>query len=430
VTAPDPLAAQAALDAIDAHWRPNDEGPAEAALEAHLRTHPVEEQGWAGNLDRRNGDPERAFASAERIFSATYRTAYIAHMPLETRAAVAEIDTNGRLTVWTGTQRPFGVRQDIAEALEMDEADIRVIVPPTGSGYGGKHGTDAAIEAARLAKATKQPVKVRWTRAEEFRWAYFRPAAVIDIRSAVDREGRITAWEHVNINSGPNAISPPYVFLNSRLRYQAADSPLRQGSWRALAASANTFARESHIDEIVHELAVHPVDFRLRHLKDDRLAAVLKAAADRVGDGPGVGIALGFEKDGRVASAARVREAPGSAPGIRVEKVVTAYDCGLIVDRDNLANQIEGAAVMGLSQAMFEQIHFAERMVTTDALAKYRVARFSDTPEIEVVLLDQPAEPMAGGGETPLICIAPAIANAIFAATGWRIRSLPLLAAD
>jgi nicotinate dehydrogenase subunit B len=309
----------------------------------------------------------------------------------------------------------------------MDEADIRVVVPPTGSGYGGKHGTDAAIEAARLAKATNQPVKVRWTRAEEFRWAYFRPAAVIDISSAVDGEGRVFGWEHINVNSGPNAIAPPYDFPNSRVRYQAADSPLRQGSWRALAASANTFARESHLDEVARELNADPVEFRLRHLRDDRLGAVLKAAADRIGGGPGVGIALGFEKEGRVATAARVSVAPDNRSDLRVEKLVTAYDCGLIVDRDNLTNQIEGAAVMGLSQALFEEIHFAKGMVTTDALSKYRVARFSDTPEVEVVLLDQPAEPMAGGGETPLICVAPAIANAIFAATGRRLRSLPLL---
>jgi nicotinate dehydrogenase subunit B len=437
VVAPDPLSAARAVQAIEVEWEEETNPPSNADLEAHLRTHPVQEEGWQGSLDRSQGDPRRAFAAAARTFAATYATAYLAHLPLEARAAVADIDADGRLTVWTGTQRPFPVREEIAAALDMAEEDIRVIVSPTGSGYGGKHTGEAAVEAARMARATGRPVKVRWTRSEEFQWAYLRPAAVIDIRSAVDAEGRLVGWEHVNINSGPNAIETPYDVDNVHLVYQAAASPLRQGSWRALAATANNFARESHIDEIAHALGADPLEFRLRHISDERLVSVLEAAEERADRPPsrraadstdacrGTGICCGVEKDGRVATWAEVQV--DGDDQVRVERLVTAYDAGLVVDRDNLVNQIEGAAVMGLSAALFEGIRFGGGRVLNDAFSGYRVARFSDTPEIEVVVLDRPDQPSVGAGETPIICVAPAIANAIFAATGDRRRSLPLL---
>ena len=182
----------------------------------------------------------------------TYTTAYIAHAPLETRAAVAEWD-GGRLTVWTGTQRPFGVREELAAALDVPEEQVRVIVPDTGAGYGGKHTGEAAIEAARLSRASGRPVSVTWTRQEEFTWAYVRPAAVIDVRSGATSDGDLTAWEFTNINSGDAGILCPYEIPNQRIEFRPADSPLRQGSYRALAATANHFARESHLDELAHQ---------------------------------------------------------------------------------------------------------------------------------------------------------------------------------
>jgi nicotinate dehydrogenase subunit B len=434
VAAADPLAAGQALRSIGAEWRREAELPAEAELAAYLRSHPRADEGWQGSFERRLGQPQRAFERAAHRLSATYTTAYIAHLPLEARVALADVDAAGRLTIWTGTQRPFPVRQQVAQALGMSEADVRVIVAPTGSGYGGKHSGEAAVEAARLARATGRPVKVRWRRSEEFSWAYFRPAAVIDVEAALDADGQLTGWRQVNVNSGPNAIATPYEVANVELAYRAAESPLRQGSWRALAASANNFARESMIDELAHAAGVDPLEFRLRHLADARLAAVLSAAAERAGwpapraagegERVGLGVACGLEKDGRIASVAQVVMPSGGTP--IVERIVSAYDCGLIVDRDNLANQVEGAAVMGLSAAMFEAIHFADGRLTNAALADYRVARFSDAPQVEAVLIDRPNEPSAGGGETPIIAIAPAIANAIFAASGRRLRSLPL----
>ncbi|HLX35079.1 MAG TPA: molybdopterin cofactor-binding domain-containing protein [Candidatus Limnocylindrales bacterium] len=433
VAAPDPARAEQALEALRITWTVGRETPTEAGLEPWLREHPVDVGGWEGEVGQTLGDVDGARARAASTFEATYRTAYIAHVPLEARAAVAEWERGsfGRLTVWTGTQRPFGVREALAGALGVDVADVRVIVPPTGSGYGGKHHVAAAIEAARLARAAGRAVKVRWTRAEEFQGAYLRPAAVIDVRAALDAGGRLTAWEFTNTNSGGNAIETPYEIPNQRIRYQPADSPLPQGSYRGLAATANTFAREAAMDELAARAGRDAVAFRLEHLDDERLAIVLRAVAERIGwpgvltAGRGLGIAIGLEKDGRVATGAQVDVGPDGQP--RVTRIVTAFDCGAIVDPDNLVNQIEGATVMGLGGALFEAIHFDGGRITNGSLREYRVPRFSDVPPIEVITLDRRDEPSAGAGETPIIAVAPAIANALAAASGRRLRSLPLL---
>ncbi len=434
--APDMPSLERAMAAIRAEWRVPG-GIPEAELEDHLRAHPVDVEGWDGNFESDEGDVDRALArggsrSGAQI-AATYTAAYVAHVPLETRAAVASWNGD-RVTVWTATQTPFWARGELAEALGVAEDRVRVIVPPLGAGFGGKHGAGAGIAAARLARAAGAPVKVRWRHAEEFAWGHVRPAAVIDVRAAASARGFITAWDFRNLNSGPSAIMPPYRIANQRLRYQPADSPLHQDSYRALAATANTFARESAIDELAHTLGADPLAFRLSNLNDERLAAVLSAAAERAGwpggargAGHGLGIAGSVEKDARVATCAEVRvHADGR---VDVLRLVTAFDCGAIVDPDNLKNQVEGATIMALGPALFEAVHFDGGRITNASLSAYRVPRFSDVPAIEVILLDHPELPSSGGGEVPLIAVAPAIANAIFAASGRRLRSTPLMTA-
>jgi isoquinoline 1-oxidoreductase len=430
VTAGDRVTLDRAIEALAAEWEPP-AGPDEGELEAYLRSHPAEAEGWMSALDEEVGNVRGALAEAAVLLEATYRTAYVAHVPLETRAALAEWDGR-RLTVWTGTQRPFGVRAELAEELSLAEEQVRVVAPTAGSGFGGKHRGEAAIEAARLARATGQPVKVHWTRAEEFAAAYLRPAAVIDVRSGARADGTLSAWEFVNVSSGSAGIASPYFVPNRRLVFQPAASPLRQGSYRALAATANHFARESHVDELAHQVGADPVELRLRLLEDERLADVLRAAADRAGwserplrHGATLGIACGVEKDARVATCAELRVDGDGA--IRVTRIVTAFDCGAIVDADNLENQIEGATVMGLGGALFERVRFARGRLLTQSLSEYRVPRFGDVPAIEVVLRHRPDVPPAGAGETPIVCVAPAIANALYVATGERRRSLPLL---
>ena len=391
-------------------------GPDEDELEAHLRSRPTGE----ASIEEL-GDVERALADAEIRVDATYTTAYIAHVPLETRAAHAEWEDE-RLTVWLGTQRPFGVRRELADEFGIPEENVRVVAPTAGSAFGGKHRGEVAIEAAQLARNAGRPVKVRWSRAEEFEAAYVRPAAVIDVSSGAAADGGLSAWKFSNIGSGAAGIACPYVIPNQLLTYQPARSPLRQGSYRGIGATANHFARESHIDELAHAMAVDPVDLRLRHLEDERLSDVVRAAADAAGwnERSRLGIACGVEKGAYVATCAEVE-------GNRVTRLVTAFDCGAIVDRDNLVNQIEGATIMGLGGALFERVRFAQGRIVTRSLSEYRVPRFSDVPQIDVVLLDRPDVPSAGAGETPIVCVAPAVSNALFATSGERLRSLPLL---
>jgi isoquinoline 1-oxidoreductase len=436
VAAPTEQAAERALAAIHAEWTTPAEPPGDD-LFAYLKQHPGGGgRGGGGFGGRGGGGPRGSVADglkeADQKVEASYTIAYIAHCPLEPRAAVAEWDGD-KLTVWAGTQGPFRVRSDVAQKLGVPEARVRVIVPDTGSGYGGKHTNEAAVEAAKLAKAAGKPVKVVWTREEEFTWAYFRPAGLIEVKAGATKDGTLIAWEFHNYNSGGSALQTPYVVPNVRHEFHATDSPLRQGSYRALAATANHFARESHMDDLAQALKLDPLEFRLRNLKDERLRAVLEAAAQRFGwgkvkaeTGRGFGLAGGTEKGSYVATCAEV-EADVKTGRVRVVRLVSAFECGAVVNPDHLKNQVEGAAVMGLGGALFEAIRFDKGKVLNPHFADYRVPRFADAPAQEVVLLDRKDLPSAGAGETPIVAVAPAVGNAIFAATGVRLRSLPMV---
>jgi isoquinoline 1-oxidoreductase len=426
VAAPDVLTADRAAQAIRAQW---DAPPqiSDRELFDHLRATAKNEDD-----DRERfavGSVEQARSQAAKTLQQTYTVAYIAHVPLEPRAAVAEWK-DGKLTVWTGTQRPFAVRDELAQAFHLSDSDVRVIVPDTGAAYGGKHSGECAVEAARLAKAARKPVKLVWSREEEFTWAYFRPAGVIDVKSGVTPDGTLVFWEYDNYNSGPSAMRTPYAVPNQRIEFHPTDAPLRQGSYRSLAAAANHFARESHMDELAHELKMDPLEFRLKNLRDDRLRAVFQAAAEKFGwgkqkksPGHGYGIGGGYEKGGYIATCAQVHVQNGA---VRVVRAVQAFDCGAVVNPQGLKNQIAGAMMQGLGGALFEAIHFENGRILNPHLADYRVPRLSDLPQIEVVLVDRKDQPSAGAGETPLTGIAPAVANAIFDATGVRLRSMPL----
>jgi isoquinoline 1-oxidoreductase len=419
VAAADSAGAAQALEAIRAEWQTAPQ-PSAGELFGLLK-----QKAGLGS-GHKAGSIEEGLAAADRKLEATYTVAYIAHAPLEPRAAVAEW-TDGKLTVWTGTQRPFGVRSELAQALGLPESRVRVIVPDTGSGYGGKHSGEAAVEAARLAKAAGRPVKLVWTREEEFTWAYFRPAGLIEVKSGLRSDGTITAWEFHNYNSGGSAIRTFYDIPNQRIEFHSAPSPLRQGSYRGLAATANHFARETHMDELAQLAGLDPLEFRLKNLKDPRLRAVLQTAAEKFGWGKArraAGIAGGFEKGSYIATCAEVA-VEGNA--IRVVRAVSAFECGAVVNPAHLQNQIEGSVIMGLGGALFEAVEFENGRVLNPRFSRYRVPRFRDLPMLETVILDRKDLPSAGAGETPIVCIAPAIGNAVFQATGRRLRSLPLL---
>jgi isoquinoline 1-oxidoreductase len=421
VVADDVWTAEQALLKIDAKWQ----------VPAQISNAELFEALKKGAGDDGASEIEAALAGAEVKLRQTYTVAYIAHAPLEPRAAVAEW-VDGKLTVWTGTQRPFGVKDDLAKAFRLSAGQVRVIMPDMGSGHGGKHTGECAVEAARLAKAAGKPVKLVWTREEEFTWAYFRPAGVMEIRSGVKRDGTLVAWEHHNYNSGPSGVGTPYKVANPVTKYHEwRDAPLAQGSYRGLAATANHFARETHMDELAHEVGMDPLEFRLKNLEDTRLQAVVTAAAERFGWGKekstaerGFGIACGTEKGGYTAACAEAEI--DAEKKVRIRRVVQAWESGAVVNPDGLQNQIMGAIVQAIGGALFESIQFANGKVTNPHFAEYRVPRFRDTPEIEVVLLDRKDLPSAGAGETGIVVLAPAVGNAIFAATGMRVRDMPM----
>ena len=424
VTAPSEETATRAVASIRAEWKTTPQVSAKE-LFAHLKKTPNPPADAPAALSE-------SLAAAHQKLERTYTIAYIAHAPLEPRAAVAEWK-DGKLTVWTGTQRPFGVRSELASAFRIPETSVRVIVPDTGSGYGGKHSGEQAIEAARLAKAAGKPVKLVWTREEEFTWAYFRPSGVIDVTSGVSKDGVITAWDFHNYNSGNAGLRPVYAIQNQRNEFHRSDSPLRQGSYRALASTANHFAREVHIDELATSLKMDPLEFRLKNLKDARLRAVLEAAAKAFGWGKskpaanhGFGIAGGFEKAGYVANCAEVAVDRASGK-VKLVRVVTAFECGAIVNPDGLKNQVEGSVIQGIGGALFEAIDFENGKILNPRFSRYRVPRFSDMPKLETVLLDRKDLQSAGAGECPIVALAPAVGAAIFDATGVRLRALPMV---
>jgi CO/xanthine dehydrogenase Mo-binding subunit len=426
VVAPTDRVAKRAAAAVRVTWTPPADQPSSKTIYDHLKK--GSSSGGRGTAPTTKGNPADARATAAKTFDASYQIPYIAHVPLEPRAAVAEWAA-GKLTVWCGTQRPFGVRSELAEAFRVPEAQVRVVVPDTGSAYGGKHSGEHAVEAARLAQAAGRPVKLVWTRAEEFSFGYFRPAGVIEVKAAVSNDGRLMAWEFDNWNSGGSAINTPYDVPHQRIQFHPSDSPLRQGSYRGLAATANHYVREMHMDEIARALGVDPVQFRLDHLSDERLRGVLTACAQRAAwpkpsvAGRSLGIACGTEKGSYVATAAEVSRLGG---GFKVERLVVVFECGAIVNPDGLTNQVEGAVVQGLGGALFEAVEFENGRIVNGTMELYRVPRFKDVPQIDVVLLDRKDIPSAGAGETPIVCVAPAIGSAA-RAFGRVLAQLPVV---
>ncbi|HEY8368001.1 MAG TPA: molybdopterin cofactor-binding domain-containing protein [Thermodesulfobacteriota bacterium] len=449
-----------------ARWREAPTLPEPAAIHDYLKALPA--------TDTVVGEKNGAAPPAVRWLTATYRKPYLAHASMGPSCAVAQF-RDGTLTVWTHSQGPFPLRRELATVLRLPESRIRVVHTEGAGCYGHNGADDAALDAALLARATSgRPVKLQWMRDDEFGWEPLGPAMTMTVRAGLDAAGSIVDWTYelwspphstrpggrggsnllaawhlaeplaaplpVNVPqpagaSDRNAV-PLYDFPRQRVvNHFLPRTPIRTSALRTLGAYANVFAIESFMDELAAAAGADPVEFRLRHLGDERAKAVIRAAADRAawrpgetGDGRrgrGVGFARYKNLQCYVAVIADV-EVDRASGEVRVPQIVAAVDAGQVVNPDGLVNQIEGGIVQSTSWTLKEQVTFDRQRVTSRDWNSYPILTFPEVPRVDVVVLNRPDERPLGAGEGSQAPTAAAIANAVFHATGTRVRDLPI----
>jgi CO/xanthine dehydrogenase Mo-binding subunit len=370
----------------------------------------------------------------------TYLNSYVAHAPMEPHTAVAQWE-KGRVTLWASTQAPFTLRNQVAQGLGVEAGKVRVITPFVGGGFGGKGVGNQALEAARLARMAGCPVQVTWSRQEEFFLDSFRPAAVVKIRSGLDKDGRIAFWKHHVTCAGDGEATTFYDIPHQQILSAGGWMggapglhPFAIGAWRAPASNTNVFARESHMDALAVMAKMDPLEFRLRHLRNPRMIAVAQAAQKAFGwtpksgpSGRGFGMALADSRDTLVAAMAEV-VVDRKTGEVKVKRVVVAQDMGVVVNPDGARQQVEGCVTMGIGYALWEEVRFQAGKVLETNFDTYRLPRFSDMPTIQTILMPNPDLPAQGGGEPAIVVMGALIANAIYDAVGVRMLQLPMTA--
>jgi nicotinate dehydrogenase subunit B len=391
-----------------------------------------------GEIVAEGGDLKKGKMGAKTIVEETYLDGYVAHAPMEPHTALVKLEEN-KATVWVSTQTPFRARDEVAEELGFSTENVRVFSPYVGGGFGGKTRNLQVVEAARLARLSGRPVQVAWSREEEFFNDSFRPAAVVKIESGVNGEGRIHLWDYHVYFAGERGSQHFYDIPNhhtavhgSSWRGTPGSHPFATGAWRAPANNTNTFARESQMDIMAAKIGMDPLEFRMRNLKDERMKRVLRVASERFGwnradrkNGSGCGIACGIDAGTVVATCAEVEVDRGTSR-VKVKRVVCAQDMGLPINPEGARIQVEGCIIMGLGYALKEDIHFKGGTIFDLNFDTYEIPRFSWTPEIEAVIIDDKESDPQGGGEPAIITMGAVLANAIYDAVGARVFQLPM----
>ncbi|MDR3666259.1 MAG: molybdopterin-dependent oxidoreductase [Ignavibacteriaceae bacterium] len=384
------------------------------------------------------GDLKNGEEHSSDVFDKTYFDGYKAHAPIEPHAAVANFEGK-KLTIWASTQTPFRAKEEVAEALSISEKNVRIIPAFVGGGFGGKSSNMQIIEAARLAKLTGKPVQVERTRKEEFFFDTFRPAAIVKIRSGVDKGGKITFWNYDEYFAGERGAAEFYNISNTKTTVygsgwdgEPSAHPFATGPWRAPGNNTNTFARESQIDIMAAKAGIDPLEFRLKNLSDEKMKAVLKAAADKFGwkpakspSGRGFGVACATDAGTYVAAIAEVEVNKASCE-VKVKRVTCVQDMGLAINPEGAKIQMEGCITMGLGYALKEDIHFKGGEILDLNFDTYEIPRFSWLPKIETEIMDKKNEDPQGGGEPAIVVMGAVIANAIYDASGARVMQLPM----
>jgi isoquinoline 1-oxidoreductase len=384
------------------------------------------------------GDLAQGERQSNIVVESTYHDGYVAHAPMEPHTATVNY-TGHSATVWPSSQTPFPARDEAARTLGLPPEKVRVISPFLGGGFGGKTRNLQVQEAARLSKLTGKPVQVAWSREDEFFHDSFRPAAVVQIRSGLDKNQQLSFWDYHVYFAGDRGAEQFYDIAHHRTSSYGGlwgvspdVHPFAVGAWRAPANNTNTFARESQIDIMAARAGIDPLDFRLSHLRNHPLRRVLAEVAKRFGwkgasapSGLGRGIACGVDAGTWVATMAEV-DVDKPTGKVRVKRVVCAQDMGLCVNPEGATIQMEGCITMGLGYALSEEIRFSGGTIHDSNFDTYEIPRFSWLPKIETVVVDNIDSPPQGGGEPAIITMGAAIANAIFDACGARCYRLPM----
>lgn len=423
------------------------------------------------NVVTSRGNLDAAFSQAHKKYEVTYYWPFQLHGMIGPPCAVADVRAD-KATIWTGTQGPFRTRDAIALMLKMPPKSVHLLYREGSGSYGRLESDDVAEDAALMSRAVGRPVRVQWMREDEHAWDPKGPAQYSTVRAGVDAQGNMIAWDYMDrsfpwtesegnplLGSAQIGLKPTtqgflngaggggqiYTFENQKVLaadipwVQQCQWPLRTSNLRAPGDLARVFASESTIDEIASDLKVDPVQFRLRYLTSDkRISEILVATAKKAGwtDRPspalasngnkavGRGIAVANRANTMIAAVAEI-EVDKTSGEITVKKITLGHDCGLIVNPDGLKNQIEGNILQGVSRALLEEVQFDSTGQKNLDWNSYPVIRFEQVPDVEIVLIDRPEMQPLGGGEPSIVPVTAAIANAIFDATGARMRRVP-----
>jgi len=444
--------------------------PDQNALYDHIRKAPVRKREIGG---KPTGNVDEALKTAARVVEAEYEWPFQSHACMGPACALVEIK-DGKVTCWTGSQKSHFVQNGLAATLGIPVGDVRVIWAVGPGSYGRNDADDCAMDAGVLAKAVGKPVRLQYTRDQGTGWDPKGPASIHRARAAIDAQGNVIAYEFVSkgfsridVNTSGNkpidtlaghtrgiplasgdgfgVPAESYEFANKRMGWETIPpfleraSPLRSAHLRDPVGPQIHFASESFMDEVAAALSVDPVEFRLRHVKEPRDIAVIKAAAAKAGwqtrpsprrDQPGDkvsgrGLAYSQRNGTRCAIVAEV-DIDRATGKIWARKFTIAHDCGQIINPDGLLNTIEGNILQGVSRTLWEEVKFDDKAVTSIDWMTYPILDISETPQaIDIVLIDHPELPPTGAGEPSIRPVAAAIANAIFDATGVRLRRVP-----
>lgn len=450
-----------------AQWSRPPDLPDQTSLENFILTHP---QAQRKILTDTLTDKGQGAFKAEH--EARYFRPYQAHASMGPSIGLAHME-NGRLTVWSHTQGPYPLRKEISNFLSLPEEKVRVIHKDGAGCYGHNAADDAALEAAILAyEMPGTPIRLQWMRGEEFRWEPYGSAMVMEVKAALNKDGSIKNWDY-NVHGFPHStrpfgsggrllatryvagnrkVTPPreipqpaggldrnavpyYDFAHQKVTKNfIKNSPLRTSALRALGGYANVFAVESFMDELAHQTGQDPVQFRLRHLKDPRARAVVTKAAEMANwqhsappAGAGRGFAFSRYKNLGGYLAVCVDLSVDAKNGeITVSDIYAAVDCGEIINPDGVLNQVEGGLLQSLSWSLYEQVNFEAQEITSEDWVSYPILTYDRLPKLQVHLMDLPDAPPLGAGEVAQGPMSAALANALYQATGKRLRNLPL----